>query len=35
MQHESRGTNYCRAVSVYVEDIGVVSLSPRCLSPLD
>jgi hypothetical protein len=34
MKHESRGTDYSRAVSVYVEDIGIISLSPRCLSPL-
>ena len=34
MQHEFQGT-YRHAVSVYAEDIGIVSLNPRCLSRLD
>jgi hypothetical protein len=35
MQHESQGPNYCHAVSVYAEDIGIVSLDPYSLSRLD
>jgi hypothetical protein len=34
MQHEPQVTAYRRAVSVYAENIGIISLNPRCLSPL-
>ena len=34
MQHQSQETTYYHAVSVYVEDIGIISLNPHCLSRL-
>jgi len=30
MQHQSQGPTYHHAVSVYVEDIGIVSLNLHC-----
>lgn len=35
MQHESQEATYCHAVSVYVEDIGIIRVDPHCLSRLD
>jgi hypothetical protein len=34
MQHEPQVTTYCRAVSVYAEDLGIINLNPQCLSRL-
>ncbi len=35
MQRKPQGTTDCHAVSVYVEDIGIISLDPHCLSRQD
>jgi hypothetical protein len=32
MRHESQATIYRDAVSVYAEDLGIISLNPCCLS---
>ena len=35
MQPDPQAPNTLRAVSVYAEDIGIISLNPHCLSRLD
>jgi hypothetical protein len=35
MRHEPQATTCRNAVSVYAEDIGIISLNPYCLSRLD
>ena len=35
MRYEPQATTCHRAVSVYAEDIGVISLNPHCLSRVD
>ena len=35
VQRGSQGATYRHAVSAYVEDIGIISINPHCLSRLD